>query len=333
MRILVTGNLGFVGPHLVGKLLESGHQVVGCDLALFPNSICDEFPKPQVQWKKDFRNLSVTELQGFDAIAHLGGISNDPMGDLIPGLTMEINGLGSIALAEKAKEAKVATFAFASSCSIYGSSGTAPKTEVDPTEPLSEYAESKLFAENGLAELNSDSFNVFLLRNATAFGHSPIWRSDLVVNDLSAGICAFGTAEVKSDGSPWRPLIHCADMARAFQLFIENRPGRAAGIPVNIGFQDENFQVRTIAELVQKFWKDSVISYAEGAVADPRNYKVDFSLLKSIFPYFEPEHPLDKGIQELRDFLIKIKYSPEDRKNRRFVRLMELKENIEQLEG
>ena len=150
MKVLVTGNLGYVGSHLTELLLQSGHEVIGCDLSLFPDSVCGELARPTQQWLKDFREIGSNELVGIDAIAHLAGLSNDPMGELNPGLTLKINGEGSVTLGEKAKAAGVHIFAFASSCSIYGSSGRQPRTELDETNPLSEYAASKLFAEKGL---------------------------------------------------------------------------------------------------------------------------------------------------------------------------------------
>ena len=331
MKILVTGNLGYVGSHLTQLLISSGHEVIGCDLSLFPNSVCGELTQPTIQWLKDFREIQLEDLSGVDAVAHLAGISNDPMGELNPGLTLKINGEGSVHLARIAKSAGVKIFTFASSCSIYGSSGEQPRTEQDETNPLSEYAASKLFAEKGLSQLTTSDFHVYLLRNATAYGASSVLRTDLVVNDLSAGMCATGIAEIRSDGSPWRPLIHCRDMARAFQLFMENDPALVSGKTINIGFELENFQVRDVGSGVQKSWPNGKVIYSSNATADPRDYKVDFSLLNSIFPNFQPEHPLNQGIPELKDLLIKIGYSKADHDAKRYVRLIELQSRIKEL--
>jgi nucleoside-diphosphate-sugar epimerase len=331
MKILITGNLGFVGSHLTEILVSAGHEVIGCDLSLFPDAICNKLTIPKVQLIRDFRTLTREELNGIDAIAHLAGISNDPMGELNPGLTFKINGEGSLRLASVAKSSGIKIFIFASSCSIYGSSGDKPRTEKDLTNPLSEYAGSKLFAEEGLAKIASSDFHVYILRNATAYGASPVLRTDLVVNDLSAGMCANGIAEIKSDGSPWRPLIHCRDMARAFKEFIEKDPIEVSGKPVNIGFDTENFQVVEIGSKIQLTWPEGKITYRPGAVSDPRDYKVNFSLLKSIFPYFEPLTPLRLGIPELRRLLEEINYSKSDRESKRYVRLHELQKRIGQL--
>ena len=331
MKILITGNLGFVGSHLTKILVSAGHEVIGCDLSLFPDAVCTELAIPTVQLIKDFRALTKEELNGVDAIAHLAGISNDPMGELNPGLTLKINGEGSVQLASVAKAAGIKIFTFASSCSIYGSSGDKPRTEKDLTNPLSEYAASKLFAEEGLAKIASNDFHVYLLRNATAYGASPVLRTDLVANDLSAGMCANGVAEIRSDGSPWRPLIHCRDMARAFQEFIEKDPIQVSGKPVNIGFETENFQVKDVGSQVQLTWPEGRITYKPGAVSDPRDYQVDFSLFKSILPNFQPETPLSRGIPELRKLLEAINYSKSDRESMRYVRLNELQKRIGEL--
>lgn len=331
LKILVTGNLGYVGSHLNELLVSAGHEVIGCDLSLFPGAVCSRLTPPTFQWVKDFRLLTVEDLSGFNAIAHLAGISNDPMGELNPGLTQKVNGVGTVKFAEIAKRAGVQIFTFASSCSIYGSSGKKARVESDPTNPLSEYASSKLYAEKGLADLASDEFDVYVLRNATAYGASPVFRTDLVVNDLSAGMCAYGIAEIKSDGTPWRPLIHCRDMARAFVQFIENNPKQVSGLPINIGFDQENFQVKEIGKVVQSAWPMGKVKYVPSAIADLRDYKVDFSLLRSIFPMFKPENPLVLGVPSLKEMLEGINYSAIDRISKKFIRIEELKKNIRAL--
>jgi len=331
MKILVTGNLGYVGSHLTELLISSGHEVIGCDLSLFPDAICGTLSMPALQLNKDFRDLSEKDFEGIEAIAHLAGISNDPMGEINPGLTLKVNGEGSVLLAEKAKTAGVKIFVFASSCSIYGSLGNESKTEKDATNPLSEYASSKLFAEKGLSRLKSSKFHVYILRNATAYGASAVFRTDLVVNDLSSGIHVSGKSQIKSDGTPWRPLIHCRDMAQAFKQFIEQNPIEASGEPVNVGFNQENFQVKTIADIVQKNWEHGEIEYSGKNHQDPRNYRVNFDLLQKYLPNFLPEFPLMLGIQDLKKFLEKTGYSFDDYQKGRFIRITELKKSIEKI--
>lgn len=331
MKILVTGNLGYVGSHLTDLLVNAGHEVIGCDLSLFPEAVCGELVEPSEQLICDFRDLTASKLTKIDAIAHLAGISNDPMGELNPGLTLSINGRGTVDFAKSAQSAGVKVFTFASSCSLYGSSSNLPRVELDETNPLSEYATSKLVAENGLVELKSNEFNVYLLRNATAYGASSVFRSDLVVNDLSSGMHANGAAEIRSDGSPWRPLIHCRDMARAFQIFLESNPVQISGKPINIGFTSENFQVKDIGVEVQRIWPKGQLSYVPNAVYDPRDYKVNFSLFESTFPQFLPKYQLRKGIMDLGQHLQKIGYSRNDRITKRYVRLQELQKRISEL--
>jgi nucleoside-diphosphate-sugar epimerase len=309
-------------------LVESNHQVVGCDLSLFPEAICGDLALPNLQLIKDFRDLKASELDGIDAVAHLAGISNDPMGDLNPGLTLEVNGNATVRFARLARESGVGIFAFASSCSIYGSNGSNARSESDVTNPLSEYAHSKLVAESGLQKLCSNNFRTYLLRNATAYGASNVFRTDLVINDLSSNMAAKGSAEIRSDGTPWRPFINCADMARAFQTFIESNPIELSGKPVNIGFNDENFQIREIGKLVSEVWPEGKLTYSAGPAKDPRDYKVDFSLFQRFFPDFEPILPMSKGIDDLKMHLLKIGYNEKDYQNKKFVRLEEIRKRI-----
>lgn len=332
MKVLVTGNLGFVGSHLTELLVSAGHEVVGCDLSLFPDAVCGDLMLPSLQLNKDFRLLDRNDLSGVYAVAHLAGISNDPMGELNPGLTQEVNGNGTVEFAQIAKESGTRIFVFASSCSIYGSSGTRPKLESDQTNPLTEYSSSKLFAEVGLRRIAKKDFHVYILRNSTAYGASPVFRTDLVVNDLAAGMCANGVAEIKSDGSPWRPLIHCRDMARVFKEFIEHDPNQVSSFPINIGFEEENFQVKDIGDVVQSTWPSGVIRFLPSGTIDYRDYKVDFNLFRSIFPSFKPEFSLNSGVGNLKKFLEKINYSSADHISKKFVRIQELRKHINVLQ-
>jgi nucleoside-diphosphate-sugar epimerase len=332
LKILVTGNLGYIGSVLSGMLLESGHEVVGCDLTLFPKAVCGDLPKVTIQHIKDFRKLVKSDLEGITAVAHLAGISNDPMGELAPGITREVNRDGTIQFAKLAKESGIGIFVFASSCSIYGASTNAEfLSESARTDPQSEYASSKLNAEEELAALSSTSFTTYLLRSATAFGTSPVLRTDLVVNDLSSSMIAYGVATIKSSLETFRPLISTHDMARAFINFIENNPVDYSGVPVNIGFQSQNFSLREIGELIQIQFPHGILEMNSNAQIDPRNYKVDFSLYSRIFPSNSIIHTLESGIKVLVNQLKLIKYSKNDREENKFVRLVEIQANLHSL--
>lgn len=328
MRVLVTGNLGYVGAHLTELLLNSGHNVIGWDLNFFPQSVCAPMPLIERQLIADFRTIEEEDLVGIDAIVHLAALSNDPLGSLDPGLTMNINGVGTVEFARKAKNAGVEKFIFSSSCSIYGVSGSLPVTENDKVDPKSEYAKSKVFAEFGISKLADSHFEVYILRNATAFGISPVFRSDLVVNDLCASLVATGEAEVHSQEDTWRPLINCMDMARAFQLFVEQGARELSGKPVNVGFTQENFQLKDIRRLIELSFKGLTIKQRQNTVIDPRNYRVDFKLLEKTFPEFKANFPLSKSIEPLKKELQRIGYDANSRESKKYVRLTELTPNL-----
>ena len=266
LHILVTGNLGYVGVHLTKLLLEQGHEITGWDLNFFPEAVCDSLPIVSKQIIADFRTITEEQLKGIDVVVHLAALSNDPLGNLHPGLTMSINGTGTVEIAKKAKNAGVRKFVFSSSCSIYGVSDSLPVTEEDRIDPKSEYAKSKVFAELGISKLSGKTFEVYILRNATAFGTSPVFRSDLVVNDLCASLVATGQAEVHSNEDTWRPLINCKDMARAFQLFIEQGAPQLSGKPINVGFSEENFQLKDMRQIIEGFFKGSTIKDRKSVV-------------------------------------------------------------------
>jgi len=324
VHILVTGNLGYVGVHLTKLLLENGHDVTGLDLNFFPEAVCDSLPIVGKQIIADFRTITEEALKGIDVVVHLAALSNDPLGNLHPGLTMSINGIGTVEIAKKARNAGVRKFIFSSSCSIYGVSESLPVTEEDRIDPKSEYAKSKVFAELEISKLSEKNFEVYILRNATAFGTSPVFRSDLVVNDLCASLVATGQAEVHSNEDTWRPLINCKDMARAFLLFIEHGAPQLSGKPINVGFSEENFQLKDIRQLIELFFKGFTIKQRKGVITDPRNYRVNFQLLKNTFPQFQAEFPLAESIGPLKSDLQRIGYDSLVRQSKKYVRLAEL---------
>lgn len=251
MKVMVTGHRGYIGTHLVDVLKQEGHSVIGVDVGLFRGCEWSEAAPADEERLQDFRRLTAADLEGVDVVCHLAAISNDPMGDLDESLTSMVNGEGAVDLASKCKQAGVGRFLFAGSCSIYGAGESLDLDESAAFNPLSAYAHSKVFAESGLAALADDDFAVAVLRNATAFGASPMLRIDLVANNLLACAVAKGAIRIMSDGEPWRPLIHCRDIARAFAAFARADKARINGKAVNVGANAENYQVKQIAAIIQ----------------------------------------------------------------------------------
>ena len=332
MKVLVTGHRGYIGAHLVDVLKEHGHDVTGCDLGLFDGCELEPLVAPDRELVRDVRTLTPEDLDGHDCVMHLAAISNDPMGDLDPTVTLAVNRDASIALAHVAKEAGVPRFLFAGSCSVYG------KTDDDSfvgengrLSPLTTYARSKIEAEAAIAALADDTFAPVFLRNATAFGASPMLRIDLVVNNLLACAHATGAIEILSDGTPWRPLIHCRDIARAFLAFAEAPAHVASGRAINVGANDENYRVRDIAGHVQALIPSAKIVFAGTGGDDPRSYRVDFSLLGETLPDFRLEFTLASGMADLYRRLVDDGFDVSDWTGTRFVRLRTLRSRLERL--
>lgn len=331
MKVFVTGHKGYIGVNLVRLLKEQGHFVKGCDLNLFEGCEWDEFVNPDLEIIKDIRELSVDDVKGYDCIMHLAAISNDPMGELIPEITYSINRDGSIFLAELAKKAGIPRFLFSSSCSIYGKGEKLDLDENAKLNPVSAYAESKIATENALRDIADENFNAVCLRNSTAYGFSPMFRIDLVVNNLLA--CAFAKKEIgiMSDGTPWRPLIHCSDIARAFINFMNLDLKGKKFIAVNVGANKENYQVKDIAEKVKSFVKDSKIVFTGEIGEDPRNYRVNFGFLAEVSPDFKLQYDLESGMENLYKHLLDKKFSIEDFNSSKFVRLKTLQSRLKML--
>lgn len=299
MRVLVTGHNGYIGSVLTGLLVESGHDVVGLDSYLF--EACDfGAPTPEVEsWRVDIRDVEPSHLDGIEAVCHLAGISNDPLGDLRPGVTDDINHQATVSLAVAAKQAGVERFIFSSSCSIYGASPGATVDEESATNPVTPYGWSKIHAEQGLSRLADDSFSPTYLRNATAYGVSPRLRADLVVNNLVGYGVTQGRVLMKSDGSPWRPLIHVEDISRAFVAVLATSREAVHDEAFNVVAPGENYQIKEVARLVEQAVPGSRIELADRAGSDIRDYRVDPSKLLERVPEFGPKWRLEDGVAQL----------------------------------
>ena len=300
MRVLVTGHNGYLGAVMVGVLQQGGHEVVGLDTYLFGACTFGE-PTPDVPaLRLDVRDVQASDLVGFGAIVHLAALSNDPLGDLDAELTYAINHRASVRLARLAREAGVKRFLFSSSCSLYGAASTDELlTETADFNPVTAYGTSKVLVEQDVSQLATDDFSPTFLRNATAYGVSPRLRCDLVVNNLVAYALSSGVILLKSDGTPWRPLVHAEDIARAF-LAVLNAPQELVhNQAFNVGQSTENYRIREVAELTRAVVPGCRVEYAEGAGPDPRCYRVSCEKLASTLPEFEPAWTVERGIEQL----------------------------------
>jgi nucleoside-diphosphate-sugar epimerase len=286
MKVLVTGHDGYIGAILVPLLQRAGHEVVGMDSYWFEGCTFGE-PMPDVQSiRADVRNSSLDQLQGIDTVMHLAGISNDPMGNLNPECTYDINHRASVRLAEQAKQAGVERFIFSSSCSNYGAGGEGFLDESAEFNPVTPYGKSKVLVEQDVAGLADDSFSPTFLRNATAYGLSTKLRADLVINNLVGYAYTTGEVLIKSDGSPWRPLVHIEDISRAFLAVMEAPREKIHNEAFNVGQTSENYRIRDLGELVEQVVPGSKVKYAEGAGPDKRDYRVDCSKIARVLGDF-----------------------------------------------
>ena len=331
MKIFVTGHKGYIGTHLIGLLKEAGHSVTACDINLFEESQIAEVNTPDLELIKDIRDITIDDLKGHDCVMHLAGISNDPMGDLNPQITYSINKDASINLAKLSKESGVKKFLFSSSCSIYGKGVNNDLNENAPVNPLTPYAISKIEVEKVLAEMADENFCAVFLRNSTAYGYSPMLRIDLVVNNLLSCAISKGDIRIMSDGEPWRPLIHCKDIARAFVALADAPEEKIRAKAINIGSNEENYQVKDVADNVQKLIPAAKIVFTGEVGNDPRDYRVNFDLLYSILPNFKLEYSLQSGMEELYEQLQKIHFSEKDFDGERFIRLKLLRKHLDKI--
>ena len=325
MKILVTGDRGYIGTVVAPYLQHLGHEITGFDAEYYFDCDLTAPPAGYTRIRKDIRDVTRDELVGFDAIIHLAALSNDPLGDLKPELTYDINYHASVRLAELARDGGVNRFLYASSCSLYGAAGDEILKEDSPLRPLTPYAESKVRTEEALSKLASRSFAPVYLRNATVYGASPRLRLDIVLNNLVGWAVTVGKIRIMSDGSPWRPIVHVQDIAQAFACVLEGPVELVCDQAFNVGANNENYQVRDLAAIVQQVAPACSLEYGGKAGPDPRNYRVDFSKLTRAFPAFRPRWHALEGARELYEAYRAAGMRAEDFHGRRFTRLKQLR--------
>jgi nucleoside-diphosphate-sugar epimerase len=327
MRVLVAGDGGYIGAVLVPHFRNAGHQVDGLDLGLYEG--CDLGPAAQestAHVRTDMRDVTAAMLAGYDAVVCLAALSNDPLGDLNPAATYSVNLDGTLHLARMAREAGVPRFLFSSSCSLYGSAGSAAVAEDAELTPVTPYGESKIMAERELAKLADDNFSPTYVRNATAYGASTRLRLDIVVNNLTAVALTTGQVRLESDGTPWRPLVHIEDISRAFLAMLEAPRELVHNEAFNVGRPEDNVQIRDIAEQVRDTVPGSAVTFAANAGPDLRNYRVDFAKLNDTFPALNLRWTVRDGIAEMLDSYTRYGLTYDDFTSSRFVRLRRIKE-------
>jgi nucleoside-diphosphate-sugar epimerase len=325
MRVLLTGHTGYIGTVMAPLLANAGHEIVGLDSDLFAQCTFGAEPRAFPAIRKDVRDVELADLKGFDAVIHLAGLSNDPLGNINPDLTYDINHRASVHLAKLAKQAGVSRYLFSSSCSLYGAAGDKILDETADFSPVTPYARSKVLVEQEVAPLASRDFSPVYLRNATAYGVSPRLRFDLVLNNLVAFALTTGKVYIKSDGTPWRPIVHIEDISRAFLAALEAPREVIHNQAFNVGRSEENYQVRDLAEIVRQTVPGCEVSYASDAGPDTRCYRVSFAKIMNALPAFKPVWDARKGAKELYDTYVKVGLRAEDFEGPRYMRIAHIK--------
>jgi nucleoside-diphosphate-sugar epimerase len=330
VRVLVTGSSGYVGSVLCPIFEEHGHEVVGLDTGYYDGCDFGAYDGERQRITLDVRDVEPRHLEGFDAVVHLAALSNDPLGDLSPELTHEINHHGTVRVARAAKKAGVQRFVFASSCSMYGASDAdALLAEDAPLRPLTAYAESKVRSEEALRELDGDGLTTVSMRNATVYGVSPRLRLDIVLNNLAAWSHVTGKIRLLSDGMSWRPLLHVRDLAKVAVRMVEAPSELVAGRAFNIGSAAQNYLVRDLAEVLAEV-TGCEVEFAGDASPDPRSYRVDFSELERAFPDLELDWNARRGAEELVGAYRAVGLTEDDFEGRSYIRLRQLRHLLDE---
>jgi len=325
MKVLLTGADGYIGAIMGPKLIEAGHEVVGVDTGYYRRGWLFDDAKvhPRVI-SKDLRRVEAADLQGFDAVVHLSELSNDPIGENDPGLTMQINHLGSVGLAEKARAAGVKRFVYASSCSTYGAGGDEMRTETSDLAPQTAYAKCKILVERDVRALMDDDFTPVFMRNATAYGASPRQRFDIVLNNLAGFAHTLKEIRMTSDGSPWRPITHIEDICEAMLCALRAPRDAVAGEAFNVGADSENYRIREIAEIVAKTFPGCELTIGDSG-GDNRSYRVSFAKIRAHMPEFRTAWTAERGARQLRSVFERIGLTREMFEADPFTRLKEIK--------